>query len=160
VGARTGQVVVDQVSFEDLYDGQRHAAIRLATMLTGSRAEAEELVQDVFLRVHQRWHEVEHPPAYVRQAVVNACRSHRRREERAAAREARVAIVEEVPAALPDDGLRAALRALPERQRAVLVLRYFEDLPDEEIARLLGCRRATVRSMARRALQQLREVVA
>jgi RNA polymerase sigma factor (sigma-70 family) len=151
---------VDHVSFEDLYDGQRQAAIRLATMLTGSRAAAEEIVQDVFLRVHLRWNEVEHPPAYVRQAVVNACHSHRRGEERAARREAHVAVAEAVVDPVPDHGLRAALRALPDRQRAVLVLRYFEDLPDEEIARLLGCRRATVRSTARRALLQLREVVA
>jgi RNA polymerase sigma factor (sigma-70 family) len=150
---------VDHASFEAVYEGQRLAAIRLATMLTGSRALAEEIVQDVFLRVHERWHEVVDPPAYVRRSVVNACRSHRRSAERSARREAQVALAEVAPSAERDDGLRAALRALPEHQRAVLVLRYFEDLPDEEIARLLGCRRATVRSTARRALQQLREVV-
>jgi RNA polymerase sigma factor (sigma-70 family) len=147
-------------SIEELYAARRRSAVQLATMLTGSRARGEELVQDVFLRMHVRWDEVANPRAYLRQAVVNACRSDRRREERAERREARVGVVDEVAAPeADDDGLRAAIRALPERQRAVLVLRYFEDLPDDEIARLLGCRPATVRSVARRALLRLREVV-
>lgn len=127
--------------------------VRLARLLVGSPTVAEDLVQDVFVRMlHAPAADV--PGAYLRVSVVNACHSwHRRRgrEERALPH-----LVTRPDESSPARELDDALATLPFRRRAVLVLRYYADLPDDEIAALLGCRRATVRSIARRALRDLR----
>jgi RNA polymerase sigma-70 factor (sigma-E family) len=146
-------------TFEEVYASHRVAGVRLATLLTGSQAAAEEILQDVFLRMHPRWDQIEDPRAYLRRAVVNASRSYTRRLVLHRTRDALLPRPLEVLPPAHDDELQAALRALPHRQRAVLVLRYYEDMPDEQIAALLGCRRATVRSIASRALLSLREVI-
>jgi RNA polymerase sigma factor (sigma-70 family) len=138
-----------------LYDQERAAMLRLACLLVGSRAIAEEVVQDAFLAVGERWSEIERPGAYLRTAVVNRCRSvlRRRATERRYARFD--ATVVHAPTELVE--LRAALGRLPERARAVVVLRYFVDLADADIASVLGCRVATVRSIAHRSLRSLRK---
>ncbi|SHG30386.1 RNA polymerase sigma-70 factor, sigma-E family [Jatrophihabitans endophyticus] len=143
---------------------QQHgdALLRFAVTLTGDPRLAEEIVQDVLLRAFQRWERItvlERPHAYVRRMVVNEHVSWRRRWSRLEPR------AEVEPAvAVSDDGasrddraeLVAEIVRLPRRQRAVLAMRYFEDLPDDEIAAALGCSRATVRSIAARALAALR----
>lgn len=140
----------------DVYSGNYERLVRLAYLLTGSRATAEDLVQDSFLRLHDRWDQVREPSAYLRTVVVNACRAHHRRTRRERAAFSglvRDRLLPETPVLLD------ALARLPYRQRAALVLRFYEDRPDAEIGDLLGCRPATVRSLVHRGLQALRKVI-
>ena len=127
--------------------------VRLAFLLTGSNAHAEEIVQEAFIRLRTRAGLAD-PAAYLRAVVVNGCRDHLRRRgihDRAALRLVRdEAVVDQV------DELGDALERLPGRQRAVLVLRYYEGMTEAEIASLLGCRPGTVKSLAHRGLAQLR----
>jgi len=143
-------------SFIDLYEGQFVAMVRLAVALTGSEALAEDTVHDAFVRVHAHWERIEHPSAYLRAAVVNGCRSAARR----AARERAVlaAHVSDV-ATLRADEMFDALARLPYRQRAALVLHYYDGLTHAEIARALDCREGTVASLVHRGLAQLRRVI-
>ena len=130
--------------------------VRLAVALTGSEAGAEDLVQDAFVRVHAHWERVETPTAYLRRAVVNACRSAARRAARErAGRSLELATIHLLEA----DELFDALATLPYRQRAALVLHYYEGLPYAEIASVLGCRVGTVASLVHRGLAQLRRVI-
>jgi RNA polymerase sigma-70 factor (sigma-E family) len=139
------------------------ALLRSAYLLTGDRLEAEELVQDTLVRLYPNWGRVvaaEVPLAYVRRSLTNNFLNGRRR------RSAHDLLFAEPPeqAYEPDLGsrlsdrqlVRRLLDGLPPRQRAVLVLRFFEDLEDIEIASIVGCRRGTVRSIISRSLQQLR----
>jgi RNA polymerase sigma-70 factor (sigma-E family) len=141
--------------FEALYRERWDPMVRLAYLLTGSQAIAEELVQDAFVSVHRSWARATNPPAYLRAAVVNACRSWGRRRALEVLR--RPAPPE--PSVLVADELWDVLLTLPPRQRAAIVLRFYEDLPDEEIAVLLGCKVATVRTAVFRGLEKLREQV-
>lgn len=145
----------DSLGFDDLF-AQRYAPmVRLATLLVGNPAVAEELVQDAFVRVHRKWDGVEYPAAYLRTAVVNTCRNNRRR-----ARLERTHATASPPAvAPPQEPLLDALATLSERQRVAIVLRYYEDLSEAEIAAALGCRPGTVKSLLHRGLAQLREVI-
>ena len=142
--------------FEVFYRRSLAPMVRLAYLLTGGSAAAEELVQDAFIRVHARWDRIENPTAYLRRAVVNQTASHRRRVwlERRKGVEYRVEAVEQSV-----DELRDVVRALPYRQRAAVVLRYYADLPESEIAEALGCRVSAVKSLLYRAMNELREVV-
>ena len=143
-------------SFVELYEDQFTAMVRLAVALTGSDAGAEDLVQDAFVRVHGRWERVETPTAYLRRTVVNACRSAARRARRErTARTLELASVDVLEA----DELFDALATLPYRQRAALVLQYYEGLSHSEIAAVLGCRVGTVASLVHRGLAQLRRVI-
>jgi RNA polymerase sigma-70 factor (sigma-E family) len=137
-------------------------------MLCGDRHRAEDLVQSVLAKAYPRWPRIsamQRPEAYLKAILVNEeLRWWRRRGNR------EVPVAEPAaaePAATGDaagaqasrDAAWALLRRLPGRQRAVLALRYYEDLSDAEIADLLGCRRSTVRSQASRALATLRAAV-
>jgi RNA polymerase sigma-70 factor (sigma-E family) len=141
--------------FVDLYRGSYAAMVRLAHLLTAADPAAEELVQDAFLRVQSRWDRVDNPAAYLRAAVVNACRNHQRRG--VLERRHRTTVVDTAEKA-PDE-MRDAIAALPRRQRAAIVLRYYEDLPEAEIADLLGCSVPAVKSLLHRAVQDLRKVI-
>jgi RNA polymerase sigma-70 factor (sigma-E family) len=139
------------------------ALMRTAYLMTGDGPAAEELVQDTLVRLYPKWHLVqaaEVPLAYVRRSLVNGFVNHTRRASR------RETAVDYLPE-LPDDNdhpgryddrdqLWSLLRTLPHRQRAALVLRYFHDLPDEEIGTALGCRIGTVRSLVSRGLAAMR----
>lgn len=133
---------------------------RFAFLLCGDRGGAEDLVQDAYLALYRRFGErlpLDAPLAYARRAVLNGAVSRRRRR---AGHEIVLADLPETPVrATPgaaEDGVWHTLAGLPARQRAVLVLRYYLDLPDREIADLLGCREGTVRSLASRAFGTLR----
>ncbi|HEX6421000.1 MAG TPA: sigma-70 family RNA polymerase sigma factor [Acidimicrobiales bacterium] len=129
--------------------------VRLAYLLTGHAAVAEEIVQDAFVASHRSRDRLRDPYPYVRRAVVNRCRSWGRRYQVERAHRPRPPD----PAELAADEMRDAIDALSERQRIAIVLRFYEDLPDERIAEILGCRRSTVRSSIRRGLQSLRRVI-
>jgi RNA polymerase sigma factor (sigma-70 family) len=140
----------------DLFREQYTAAVRLAYLLTGNRAVAEDLAQDSFVRLFGHWSRVERPAAYLRASVVNACRAHHRRagRERAHFPDLVVdAVSPETPMILD------AIADLPYKQRAALVLRFYEDRPEREIAEALRCRPATVRSLIHRGLSSLSKVI-
>jgi RNA polymerase sigma-70 factor (sigma-E family) len=143
-------------SFADLYRDQYGPMVRLAHLLTMSNSVAEELVQDAFVRVHRKWDQIDVPRAYLRTAVMNACRSHHRRRVREKARLDHPPF--EVVSPDPDE-MWDALAALPYRLRAVLVMKFYEDMPEADIAAALGCRPGTVKSLTSRALDQLRKVI-
>ena len=138
-----------------LYRDRYEPMVRLAYLLTGDRAVAEELVQDAFINVHRSWERASNPSAYLRAAVVNATRSWGRRRTLEIHRAPRPAD----PYVQAADEMWDALQVLPTRQRAAIVLRYYEDLPDARIAELLGCREATVRTAIHRGLARLRQEV-
>jgi len=143
-------------SFDDFYRQRWAWAVRLTYGIVGDRAVAEELAQDVFVRVASRYAMLGEPVAYLRTALVNRARSHlrrrvleRRNEQRAPDPSTPSHLVEFVD----------ALNALSPRQRIAVVLRHVEGLDDEAIAELLDCRQATVRSLVHRGLAALREVL-
>ena len=142
-------------SFEAIYRAHYPAMMRLGYLLTGSDEVTEDLVHDVFLRAASHLPLV-HPAGYLRAAVVNACRSHHRR-----AAVARRHPPAPAPLVMPRElvEFRDLLLGLPLRQRAAVVLRYFCDLSDPDIAEVLGCRPATVRGLVQRGLANLREVI-
>ncbi|WP_447009291.1 SigE family RNA polymerase sigma factor [Saccharothrix hoggarensis] len=140
---------------------QRPALMRFATVLTCRTWLAEDLVSDVLGRAFERWDRISgmaEPHAYVRRMVVNEYLSWRRRLTRTSPR------AEVEPAVIPDgaderaerDAMIRRLAALPRKQRAAVVLRYYAGLSDREIAAQLGCREPTVRSQIHRALNALR----
>ncbi|MGK5677707.1 SigE family RNA polymerase sigma factor [Actinoplanes sp. URMC 104] len=147
--------------FRAFVEQQWGPLVRLAYLLTGDRGHAEDLVQAALEKTHRRWSRVaamEAPVAYVRRAMVNTATSWRRRRR-----------VSEVPLLTSDSPapdpygpvehrrqVVAALRTLPPRMRAVLVLRYFADLSEPEVAEALGCSVGTVKSQASRGLERLR----
>jgi RNA polymerase sigma factor (sigma-70 family) len=138
--------------YRDAYPG----AVRLAWLLTHDHAAAEDVVQDAFVRVRPRLGAVSQRTAYLRTAVVNGCRDRARSAGRADAGWRRLRVVTDVSSTDQPVELLDALAGLPYRQRAVLVLRYWADLREEEIAEIVGVRPATVRSITARALDRLR----
>ena len=168
------------LSFVDLYLRSFADMVRLARVLVDSPETAEDLVQDAFVHLHRRWGGVRDPRAYLHRSVVNACRSHHRRAWRERSRPVRAddasgpgadrgpggraegeVVDGDAEQGRADDAevLGTALATLPYRQRAALVLRYYADLPDAQIAVALGCRPGTVASLVHRGLERLREVV-
>lgn len=138
--------------------GRRRALVRFGYLLTGDVAAAEDLVQEALLRCLSRWHRLD--PAgtesYVRTVMSRLAWRARRRTPRPV-----VAMVEQATDDIADASaeaadLRAALAALPAQQRVALVLRYWEDLTETEMADRLGCRRGTVKSRLSRGYEQLR----
>jgi RNA polymerase sigma factor (sigma-70 family) len=128
--------------------------VRLARLLTGCDAVAEELVHDAFVRLYARPVAPENPGGYLHTVVVNLCRDYLRRGARARQHPVLASLPETPPEI---DETWTAICRLPARQRAVVVLRYYQDLPEVEIARLLGCRPGTVKSSLSRALASLRK---
>ena len=154
--------MTDQVQGFDHFVGAcGPALLRFAYLLTGNRSLAEDLVQDALIKAHRRWSvhgRVDFPEAYVRRIVVNEFLSWRRRR---ASREVVGPVPEqahrdEFQPLVERDAVWRVLAELPRRQRSVLVLRYYEAMPDGEIAMLLGCAEGTVRSLATRAFATLR----
>jgi len=143
-------------SFADFYRASLAPMVRFAYLLTAGSADAEDLVQDAFARMQTRWHQIDHPVAYLRRSIVNGAASRRRRQ--AVAHRNQPAPVSET-VELGASELRDAIAALPHRQRAAVVLRYYEDLSEADIADVLGCRIPAVKSLLHRALNDLREVV-
>jgi RNA polymerase sigma-70 factor (sigma-E family) len=129
--------------------------VRLAYLLTGHNAVAEEIVQDAFVASHHVRAQVRDPYPYVRSTVVNRCRSWGRRYQ--VERQHRPQPPD--PAELSADEMWDALESLSDRQRTAIVLRFYEDLSDTRIAEILDCRPSTVRSSIRRGLQSLRAVI-
>ena len=153
----------ERASLAVLYDRSAPGAVRLAYLLTGDRMLAEDIAQDAFVRVAGQLAHLRDAgafDAYLRRAVVNLAKNHFRRRavERAFLDRAR-----------PNDrtpgheqpvvdrrATMTALAKLPQRQRAAIVLRFYEDLSEDEIARILRCRNGTVRSLVTRGVHAMR----
>lgn len=147
----------------ELYEREFLRATRLAHLLTGSNEAAEDLAQEAFLRIGQHLGRIDDPSRYLTTTVVNLSRNWHRGANREQSRVERLARRDGTPrAADPGDAhehdeVLAAIDSLPFRQRTVLVARYWLDLPEAEIAQMLGCRPGTVKSLASRALDTLRK---
>ena len=147
----------------ELYQLNARAAVRLAYMLTGDRELAEDLAQEAFVRVAGRWRDLRKPEvfrSYLFKSVVNLTRSHWRRERVARGylrgQDARPQATE-----LPDverhEVLKDALLSLPHRQRAAVVLRYYQDFSEQQAADVLGCSVGAVKSLVLRGTEALRQ---
>jgi RNA polymerase sigma-70 factor (sigma-E family) len=152
------------MTFEEFAATRLPAVLNFAAVLSGDRALAEDLAQEVLTRAYVRWDNIgglARPEAYVRKMILNEYLAWRRRAWRTTAVADPGA---RLTSSTPDhasvyaerSSLLTELGKLPRRQRAVLVLRYYEGCPDAEIAELLGCRPGTVRGYASRALAALR----
>jgi RNA polymerase sigma-70 factor (sigma-E family) len=160
------QADAEPPTFEQYVVARGTALVRFAILLTGDDHRAEDLVQDVLARAYLRWEKIgrtDVPDLYLRRMLVNASRSWWRRR---ANRELPVDRPAEPPATgdlgtetAERDAMWRLVTRLPHRQRAVLVLRYYEDLDDATIAQILDCSAITVRTHAMRGLTTLRRYV-
>lgn len=153
------------VAFDTFVRAHGGELLRFAYLLCGNAARAEDVLQDALLKLLRRWRShgpADHPSAYARRIVVNEYLAWRRLRV-----STEVALLDRDDEAGSADGadvhadrqlMWGVLRGLPPKSRAVLVLRYYEQLPDREIAAWLGCAEATVRSIAARAFAALREL--
>lgn len=156
------------ISFEDFVRARSAALLRTALLLSGAqgRPEAEDLLQTALERAYRHWNRISQsgdPERYVRRVLANAStdwwrRLRRRPEHALSGDEPGPAVGDHAGIIAERDFLLRALSALPPRQRAVLVLRYFCDMSEAEIADALGCSAGTVKSQASRGLARLREI--
>ncbi|HEU5475759.1 MAG TPA: SigE family RNA polymerase sigma factor [Actinophytocola sp.] len=154
------------MDFDEFLRDQLPALVRYAGVLTADSHLAQDLTQDALVRAHAGWARIgrlDRPDLYVRHMITNGYLSWRRRwATRSVRRVAEAALLDR---AVPDpadrladrDQLAALLATLSRRQRAVLVLRFYEGRSDEEIGAILGCTAVTVRSHVSRALAGLRQ---
>jgi RNA polymerase sigma-70 factor (sigma-E family) len=156
----------ESARLDELYQRHASAAVRLAYLLLQDRSVAEDIVQDAFVRVAGRLVHLRDPgafDAYLRRTVVNLSHSHVRRKmlERAFLRR-EIATAQRDSGRSPTSSLEdrevlwEALGRLPERQRVAIVLRFYEDLPETQVAEILRCRPGTVKSRVSRGLEALR----
>jgi RNA polymerase sigma-70 factor (sigma-E family) len=150
--------------FDDFVRGCSTRLLRSAWLLTADRHAAEDLLQEVLVRVYFKWDTIRgHPEPYARRALVrHAINRHRYRQRRPETftppgREPAVPDIADRVAL--QRSVLAGLRALPRRQRAAVVLRYFEDMSEADAALVLGCTRSTVRAHACRGVARLREML-
>ncbi len=164
----TGSTVTDrrEEAVAALFDAHYASLCRLATLLLGDAGQAEEAVQEAFLRTFVGWRRLRQPDragAYVRAAVVNQCRSRGRRRatEQRSNRTVFAAAEGECTSNLERSGetlaVLDAVRALPERQREAVVLRYYADLSEADVARAMQCSVGTIKSQLAKARASLSE---
>jgi RNA polymerase sigma-70 factor (sigma-E family) len=160
----SGMSVSGAGSFDEFVRVNQLALVRYATLLTGSQMQGEDLVQDVLTRLYPRWTTLRSDDgnilAYVRRSITNAHISWRRRWSTRHIHLIDDGVLPDVPVRdvyhVRDEQLWQRLLALPPKQRAAVVLRYYEDLSDADIAAALGCREVTVRTNISRGLAALR----
>jgi RNA polymerase sigma factor (sigma-70 family) len=160
------EVVAVERSFEDFFEQEQERLLRLLWMVTGSLPEAEDIVQDTFLRVWERWPHIsamESPTGYLHQAAMNIFRNRYRRARLGLRQAIGAAPAVDAFASIEDRiSVSSALGSLTSRQRAALVLTELLGYPADEAGRMLGVRASTVRSLsssARAALRHAKELV-
>jgi RNA polymerase sigma-70 factor (sigma-E family) len=151
--------------FEEFVRARSGPLLRTAMLLVGDANQAQDLLQVALWRTHRRWAQAsDHPDAYVRKVLVNLAHDRRRHASRHVTESA---LEDTTPPSVPDrgasvverDALVAALRLLPTRQRATLVLRFWDDQSVEETATALGCAAGTVKSNTSKGLAGLRAIL-
>lgn len=157
---------MDEADFTDFVTHRSAALLRTAFLLCGGdRAAAEDLLQDVLERAFPKWRRIKGPPEpYLRAALANTAANRWRSRSR---RVREVPLHDQTPPSWPgpehqvveEDRVVRALEALPPRMRAVLVLRFFDDMSEADIAKALRCSTGTVKSQTSRGLARLREVL-
>jgi RNA polymerase sigma factor (sigma-70 family) len=150
---------VAEARFDEVFRAERPGLVRLAFLLTGSATAAEELVQDAFLGLHRASSSgevVENPAAFLRVVVVRRCSTWRTRRSTEASKLELLGEPGPVGEPVIDETWEALARVRPER-RTALVLRYYADLPFEDIGQMLGVPPATVRTRVHRGLADLRK---
>ena len=150
-------------SFDELYRAHRDSLVRLAALVLGSTAVADDIVHDAFGELHRQWHTVDNPGGWLRTVVVRRCLNERRRWhtlQRLLPRLSGAPTTHEVLPSepLPSEPLADALATLPVRQRTAVVLRYYADLSEADTAAAMNVSIGTVKSTVHRALAQLRAV--
>ena len=155
----------DEAAFRDLYLARRGSLRKTAHLLCGDWHQAEDLVQSAFVKLYVAWgriRRVEDMGGYLRQTLVNLYIDETRRRRHRDTVMAEPPTVRQVDPAEPSDRVEliAALRGVPRRQRACLVLRFYEDLSVAQTAALLGCSEGTFKSQTARGLDALRDVLA
>lgn len=145
-------------SFDEFYRLEFSRIVRLARLLTGTPSVAEDLAQEAFMIAYRHRSGLDNPAAFVRTAAVNVCRNWHRSRRRETLRLTRVGPGTQALSAESQE-MEAVVAGLPYRQRAVLVLRYWMDLSERDIAAALGCRHGTVKSLHSRALDALRKEI-
>ncbi|WP_101789775.1 SigE family RNA polymerase sigma factor [Nonomuraea indica] len=151
--------MADRATYQDFVLARSDLLLRTSYLLTRDWALAEDLLQESLAKAWFAWPGVEEPEAYVRRVLVTTYTSWWRRRWR---RELPSADLPDIPAGDAAAGLGErealwqAVGRLPAKQRAVLVLRFYEDLPVTEVARLMGCNPGTVKSQTAKALAKLR----
>ncbi|MCK2218331.1 SigE family RNA polymerase sigma factor [Actinomadura sp. ATCC 31491] len=153
-----------QRDFAEFVAARSDSLIRLAYVLTNDQHAAEDLLQNALTKTAGRWRRIRgNPERYVRKVMY-----HEQVDRWRSLGWGRERVVDAVPERAAGDrtaevdtrvALDQALRALPVRKRAVLVLRYYEDLPESEVAKIMGCSVGTVRSQTHQAITRLRELV-
>jgi RNA polymerase sigma-70 factor (sigma-E family) len=157
------------VTFEEFVSARLATLVRYATVVTWDPYLAEDITQNVLVRAQARWPRISRldaPELYVKRMVVNEFLSWRRRRAAQSVPLARETLDRLLPAA-PDqieqrderDAMLRLIATLPPRQRAVIALRFYEDLSTEQIAEILGCRTVTVRTHLSRALATLHQAL-
>lgn len=154
---------IDGARLVELYTRHADGAYRLAYLLTGDRALAEDLTQEAFIRLVGRFLHLRNAggfEAYLRRTVINLANSHfRRRRAEQASLERRAALREPEPTSLDlgdNDLMRRALLRLTPRQRAAVVLRFYEDLSEQQTSDLMRCSVGTVKTLTSRGMEALR----
>ena len=147
-------------SFEAFYDAERQTLFRRLWLVTGNRAEAEELMQDAFLKIWERWDRIESmddPVGYLYRTAMNLFRSRYRRTRLAIRRTLGLATARDDFADADDrDTVQRVLSTLPPRQRAALMLTEMLGFSSDEAGRALGVRASTVRSLSRQGRESFR----
>jgi RNA polymerase sigma factor (sigma-70 family) len=141
-----------KISFETLYETEIRGQVQRAALLLGSSSSANDVVHDAFIAVFQRWDSLDEPGPYLNRCVLNGCRDLLRRQRRAPT-ESRPTFVGD---RADDVALWDDLNLLPFRQRAALVMRYWQGMDESEISDTLGIRPGTVGSLLTRAKRNLR----
>lgn len=154
----------------DLYAAHWHGLVRLAYLMVHDSTLAEDLVQDALIGVHGRWGRLRDPQAalgYVRRSVVNGARSALRHQvvvdrhaQRTGAQESVASAEHSAMVHVEHDAMLRALQQLSDKQREVLILRYYSDLSEAEIADALEISRGAVKTHAHRGLARLRTLLA
>jgi RNA polymerase sigma-70 factor (sigma-E family) len=150
--------------FDEFVRSRSTGLLRVAYLLTGDRHAAEDLLQEVLEQMYVKWRRIDGAPeAYARRALVNRSTNRwrmRGRRPEAPLAHHDVAVPDPSENVIARDTVVEALRALPPRQRAAVVLRYLDDLPIAEVARALDCSEGNVKSSASRGLERLRAALA
>ena len=144
-------------AFDDCYATHYASLVRLASATTMSVPLAEEIVQDAFLSAFRHWSRIDSPEAWLRRAVVNRSTSWVRRQMTERRLAPHVSDRDALHVESEGAPILEALKRLPPRQRAVMFLKYYEDLTEQEIATSLGCAVGTVKSRLNRAREAIRK---